>query len=522
MTIHYNGFTFSEIHALGFNIAEVYHGSDLVWGAWKNILYNVSGDYSTYLPRGYYYQIKIHGAGGAGGTSGDVGSYGGAAGVGGAGGPGKMKIITVKQEYKKFMNVHVGAAGLIKADGGNGGNGGSGGSQWTGGAGGPGGGGGEPSYLVINENLIFAEGGAGGGGGGGGGTNHGQKSSRGAGGGGGGGYYHVSVESVVTRDITVYYCERSGEEWYKLSETPDGPSQFGSITITAQTPIQVGDVWRTTIPNSDILKLQVRSIDGGDVVFGGYLNGSEYIGFTPLSVSNLVTPQIVLESVPGQNGANQQARYGASGTAGNTTDFPDIKSGAGGAGYSNGSAGWINISGGAAASGGGASGASGGGWGDYSSGGSEGGGGGGGAAGDDIAGGGGSSYRGGQAASNHYTTPLSTENNLGETVSTGWGTGGTTNTNGSDGWIYIERIGRIIIPNVMDLGLLSTADPQSLDNAGAITGIVAESDDAGSITGTVSDTDDAGTIYTPVPATPWVLGSITDAVSETTNCGNIM
>ena len=81
MTIHYNGFTFSEIHALGFNITEVYHGADLVWGAWKNILYNVSGDYSTYLPRGYYYQIKIHGAGGAGGTSGDVGSYGGAAGL---------------------------------------------------------------------------------------------------------------------------------------------------------------------------------------------------------------------------------------------------------------------------------------------------------------------------------------------------------------------------------------------------------------------------------------------------------
>lgn len=129
-------------------------------------------------------------------------------------------------------------------------------------------------------------------------------------------------------------------------------------------------------------------------------------------------------SVPGKDGAYGAAgrsyANGAAGINGNTTDFAGLRSGAGGTGW--------RTYGGAAASGGGASGGGGGEGGNDSSG--FGGAGGGGAGGDDVAG-------GGVGATNHYTTPLATENYLGVEVTSGWGTGGSPGMNGYDGWIYL-------------------------------------------------------------------------------------
>lgn len=519
MTIHFNGYAFSEIHALGNDIVEVYHGTDLVWSKWKDLLLTTPGLQSNLrLPAGYY-SMLIHGAGGAGGTNGLDNTATG--GDGGAGGTGDLTSELFKVTTPKRITAYVGEKGYTLANGGNGGTGGT--SGYTSGAGGDGGGGGEPSYVVWDTTVYSANGGGGGGGGGGCGTGGVRvRYAYGGGGGGGGGYYRLAQQTVLTRAITIYFCEQFGTEWYKLSETPGETPTLGSITIANNTQIQVGDEWTVALEDSDVLRLIVVSIDNGAVEFDGVKNGSEFIGFDNLTVANLATATLVIESVPGKNGGNRgnAGQDGQSGTAGNTTDFPNIFSGRGG-GYGS----WLggHDVGSAGANGGGASGAGGGSEGgntDYSWGGAAGGG----AGGSLDAGGGkrGSGHGSPTDAYNPHTVPTSTTDYRGQTVSEGWGVGGAVGENGSDGWIYISRLGRIIRPDVMDLGLLSTADPQSLDNAGTITGIIAESDDAGSITGTVSDTDDAGTIYTPVPATPWVLGSITDTVSETTNCGNIM
>lgn len=145
-----------------------------------------------------------------------------------------------------------------------------------------------------------------------------------------------------------------------------------------------------------------------------------------------------------------------------------------------------------------------------------------GAGGDYDAGGGGAGYDT-AAAYNYHTVPTSTTaENLAYGVTGDYGVGGTTSTNGSSGFVYLKRLGRIIDPEIIDLGMVATAVPDSIDDAGTIDGAVSETEDAGEITGTVSETDNAGAIFVPTDSTPWVLGSITDAVSDTTDCGNIM
>ena len=44
------------------------------------------------------------------------------------------------------------------------------------------------------------------------------------------------------------------------------------------------------------------------------------------------------------------------------------------------------------------------------------------------------------SAYNVHSAPTATTDYDGNTQTSGWGTGGTTNTNGSDGWVYIKRI----------------------------------------------------------------------------------
>lgn len=151
-----------------------------------------------------------------------------------------------------------------------------------------------------------------------------------------------------------------------------------------------------------------------------------------------------ITSVPGQKGGNcntYPVTMGQAGTAGNTTDFPDIKSGDGG-GYAS----WVgyNYNGAKGASGGGASGAGGGGESqntDYSAGGA-----GGGGAGGSTDAGGGKCGSGGAAAptdaSNPHTTPTDTTfENAQNGITGNYGIGGGVNTNGADGFVYIKRVG---------------------------------------------------------------------------------
>lgn len=151
----------------------------------------------------------------------------------------------------------------------------------------------------------------------------------------------------------------------------------------------------------------------------------------------------VITSVPGQKGG-KGAKYwdtGGAGVNGNTQDFPSIASGHGGRG----GAGSGSGPGGAAAYGGGASGAGGGG-GDGNSSNAYGGRGAGGAGGSETAGGGrqgGGGGTGATEASNLIDTPIAGTDYQGNVVTSGWGVGGTTNTNGSDGWVYIVRTGDI-------------------------------------------------------------------------------
>ena len=167
-------------------------------------------------------------------------------------------------------------------------------------------------------------------------------------------------------------------------------------------------------------------------------------------------------AVDGKTGGNQTTDYGQAGTDGNTTDFPTIASGRGATGTSDS----YRIAGGAGASGGGASGASGGGWASYSSGGSFGGGGGGAAGGSLDAGGGGAGAGGvdtlAQPGSNAHTIPTASVDYLGNVVTSGWGVGGTTDTDGADGWVYITRTGPAI--TIDNQGLLSDETITDEDN----------------------------------------------------------
>lgn len=154
------------------------------------------------------------------------------------------------------------------------------------------------------------------------------------------------------------------------------------------------------------------------------------------------------------------------GVAGNTTDFPDIRSGAGAQGN--------NGAGAAGASGGGASG--GGGGGGWNSSGHSSGSGGGGAGGSNDAGGGSagwSSYYVGTNASNHHTVPTKSTNYLGQVSDLGrGGYGGTATqaaTNGYNGWFYVLKI--------------QNATPYDMGN---IADTVTDTVDCGQITDTVN------------------------------------
>lgn len=154
------------------------------------------------------------------------------------------------------------------------------------------------------------------------------------------------------------------------------------------------------------------------------------------------TRTATIKSIPGKagraSGGNDDAN-GPAGLAGNTVDFPTVRSGRGGrGGYSESVRSW----GGAVAYGGGASGGGGGaGAGNHSS--AFGGGGGGGAGGCLDAG-------GGFAGIGKTTDTIATAGYNAKTIATAstdylgqdsaLGRGGTTNTNGGNGWLYIINI----------------------------------------------------------------------------------
>lgn len=165
---------------------------------------------------------------------------------------------------------------------------------------------------------------------------------------------------------------------------------------------------------------------------------------------------------------------GGPGYAGDTTNFPQVYSGAGGASTS---------AGGASASGGGASGGGGGSRGNHSGG--ESGSGGGGAAGDDIAGGGGrgqSASHFGGTAYNHYVTAIDTtaENAL-YGITGNYGTGGNGGNNeGTTGFILLEKIGRYIVPEVLDMGTIDAIPDETID-CGSIDSAVSDMIECGPI-----------------------------------------
>jgi len=143
---------------------------------------------------------------------------------------------------------------------------------------------------------------------------------------------------------------------------------------------------------------------------------------------------------------------GTPGVQGNITDFPTITSGAGASG--NGAGGYDGASGGGASGGGGGRGT-----GNDSS--SRGGGGGGGASGCLDAGGGagGTGKNTGGAGYHHHTTPTDTtyENAL-YGITGNYGTGGTPDANGTDGFVAVRRIGKVQpIDETLDCGNVKTS-----------------------------------------------------------------
>lgn len=396
--------------------------------------FNTAGDYTyTLLPESY--QIVVRGAGGAGGGTGGAGYSGTNGGTGGAGAKGEIIAFPLFVEENTELTFHVGAKGLTKANGGNGGSGGDGGGGFAiGGHGGDGGGGGEPTYLAFNDNFYIANGGGGGGAGGGGGTSGGINAARGGTGGGGGGYYKISLTAM--REVNLGFNQDEEQNWYieEYQETT-------GLTIPLDMTLSVGYTWTQQVESTSytFVVQEVRN-DGSIVISGSDTNSITYINSVIKNVWS-IPASVNIVSVPGQKGGAQTTAQGAAGVAGNTTDFPSLSSGNGGTGYSNGGAGWINIAGGSGKTGGGASGASGGGWASYSDGGAGGGGGGAGAGGSTDAGGGGASYRGGGAASNHHTTPTDTlEENLTYGLNNNAGIGGTTNSDGTDGYVLIRLV----------------------------------------------------------------------------------
>lgn len=205
---------------------------------------------------------------------------------------------------------------------------------------------------------------------------------------------------------------------------------------------------------------------------------------------------------------------GTPGVQGNITDFPGVYSGAGGSG--NGTSGYAGASGGGASGGGAGRGS-----GSYSS--ARGGGGGAGAGGCLDAGGGagGTGYASGAAGYNHHTTPTdTTAENATYGVSGNYGTGGGPNAAGTNGFVFIRRIGRHIIPDeIIDCEYIYSVGV--IHDAGGITGTVDTSQNAGSITGTADVIKDAGGVISYTPSEIIELGLVTEDVTAYIDCGRI-
>lgn len=172
---------------------------------------------------------------------------------------------------------------------------------------------------------------------------------------------------------------------------------------------------------------------GGSAGYGRYADGGAGGGGGGLYKVQIVDDNINILSVPGKQGAPALNNVsGVNGTAGNTADYPSLRSGGGAPGYS--------ADGSSGASGGGASGGSGGTTGNNQT--ASSGGGGAGAGGSDKAGGGGATAgaRPGSAASNHFTTPVdTTAENAEYGIIGNYGMGGTSATAGKDGFVLITR-----------------------------------------------------------------------------------
>ena len=176
----------------------------------------------------------------------------------------------------------------------------------------------------------------------------------------------------------------------------------------------------------------------------------------------LNTTTLEIASVPGKPGGgagagNDGSALPAAGQAGNA-DFPQVYSGAGGAGN--------HSAGGARATGGGASGGGGGCSSGNSSGAAGGGGGGGGGGSPDAGGGAGGSgsWQNGGTAYNHHTTPTTAYDYLGRSTNLGRGGQGQTSskgaTNGYNGWFFIIKLQN---STPWDMGTITDAVTQTVD-----------------------------------------------------------
>ena len=376
-------------------------------------LYTTPGTYMLALSVGDY-NVRVHGAGGAGGATGGTGNVGSTPGPGGAGETGAYTNRDIKISTSVIATVFVGAGGKTRTNGGNGGNGGT---TTTGDMnGGGGGGGGEPTYIHFNNPVGIKT-------------------------------YNawVGESDTLYTEIGADTSLGATVRMYSQSEIEGGPGfgETGTVTIADQEIDIDGDTYTRNASNDYYSDTQsiIANGGGGGGGGGGGVGTGRYRpgggGGGGGGYYSIDTNTLVITSVAGMGGAYAPSGApGISGTAGNQ-DFTAVYSGAGAGGYGHpGSAGAI---------GGGASGGSGGAIGntgaDVRSGGGGGGGGGTPGANGGFGGAQGAGARQGDNAYNAGTSPAPSIDYEGNAVTSGWGIGGTTNTDGADGWLYITRDG---------------------------------------------------------------------------------
>ncbi len=150
------------------------------------------------LPPGTY-QIVVRGSGGSGGSTGQTVDASSPGGSGGAGGKGEIAATTVTLTDTLQAYINIGAAGVVKSQGGNGG---SSVANNSGAVGGAGGGGGHACWITIPEiSFMFAAQGGGGGGGGAGGGSYGRYADGGASGAGGGFYIYNYTNPIQPNTV---------------------------------------------------------------------------------------------------------------------------------------------------------------------------------------------------------------------------------------------------------------------------------------------------------------------------------